>query len=166
MIDVERANASDLPEIASLHVASILQLCADHYTSEQLTHWTAGLHADAYAALLTSRAMFVAREAGALLGFGVIHVVSEVSEIDPERAFIHATYVGPGVARRGVGRCLVAAMEDLARSRGCRELQLHATLNAVPFYEHLGYRHAGAAHNRLASGIELPCVLMCKACVA
>jgi len=159
-ISVTRASESDLAAIAVMHVASISQLCVDHYTAEQLTTWTAGLRArvDAYAALLTSRAMFVARRADSapLLGFGVI---------DAERGFIHATYVGPDVARRGVGRCLMAAMEELARARGCEELQLHATLNAVPFYERLGYRHLGAANNRLPNGSELPCALMCKACV-
>jgi GNAT superfamily N-acetyltransferase len=153
MIRVQRATTVDLPEIAALHVASISELCAAHYTSEQLTHWTAGLHAAAYAALLTSRAMFVAREASSLLGFGVV---------DAERGFIHATYVGPTAVRRGVGRSLMEAMEELALRFGCSELQLHATLNAIAFYERLGYRQVGAANNRLPNGSELPCALMCK----
>jgi putative acetyltransferase len=54
------------------------------------------------------------------------------------------------------------AMDAAARASGCTELQLNATLNAVPFYERLGYVSSGRSSNRLPSGVELPCVAMSK----
>lgn len=44
---------------------------------------------------------------------------------------------------RGVGRALMAALEDEARRRGLREVVLGAQLSAVPFYLALGYSPYG-----------------------
>jgi N-acetylglutamate synthase-like GNAT family acetyltransferase len=81
---------------------------------------------------------------------------------DPAEALINATCVRPDAARRGIGRTLVAVMEAAARASGATEVRLNATLNAVGFYETLGYSRAGDASNRLPSGVELPCVVMIK----
>src|SRR5262249_4818450 len=48
---------------------------------------------------------------------------------------IHAVFVHPGRQRRGVGRCLMEAVESEARVRGERLLTLYASLSAVPFHE-------------------------------
>lgn len=45
--------------------------------------------------------------------------------------------------RAGVGSALVAAVEDEARRRGGREILLAAQIQALGFYERLGYRAYG-----------------------
>ena len=95
----------------------------------------------------------MAEENGALLGFGVL---------DLSESLINATYVSPKVTRRGVGRRLVQTMETIARRQGVTRLHLSSTLNAVPFYESLGYLQEGRSSNRLPTGVELPCIVMAK----
>ena len=150
---IRPATPADLDAVAALHRRSILTLCGGHYTPAQLTEWTAVLLPAAYVMLRETRTMLVADDGGALLGFGVV---------DPAESIINATYVSPEAPRRGVGRRLMAAMEDAARDRGCTRLRLNATRNAVPFYEALGYAREGDATNRLPSGVELPCVAMSR----
>lgn len=62
---------------------------------------------------------------------------------------------GPGIIRlrqmavlndlqgKGVGRALMNFAENLARDRGFRAIRMHARLNAIGFYEKVGYRVKG-----------------------
>jgi YbgC/YbaW family acyl-CoA thioester hydrolase len=43
----------------------------------------------------------------------------------------------------GIGRAIMRALEEGARTRGARRLVLHAQRTAIPFYERLGYRRVG-----------------------
>ncbi len=150
---IRRARPEDLPYVAAVHRASILGLCAQHYSAVQLSQWTDALRPEGYAALLASREFLVAEQEGEVLGFGVL---------DFSESLINATYVSPRAVRRGVGRRLLEAMEAIAREHGATRLRLSSTLNAVPFYQSLGYQHQGAGTNRLPTGVELPCILMTK----
>jgi putative acetyltransferase len=150
---IRRATDEDLQQVAAVHASSIVDLCAQHYSVVQLAQWKDALRPEGYAALLATREFLVAEENGALLGFGIL---------DLGESLINATYVSPKVARRGVGRRLVQAMETIARQQGVTRLHLSSTLNAVPFYESLGYLQEGPSTNRLPTGIELPCVVMTK----
>jgi putative acetyltransferase len=152
-MNIRRATQEDLQYVAAVHRASILCLCAQHYSVVQLSQWTEALRPEGYAALFASREFLVAEQDGELLGFGVL---------DLSESLINATYISPKAVRRGVGRRLLEAMETIARQQGTTRLQLSSTLNAVPFYQSLGYLQQGAGTNRLPTGMELPCILMTK----
>ena len=49
----------------------------------------------------------------------------------------------PECQRSGIGTALVAYAEELARSRKRTSMLLHARLEAVPFYQRLGYAVEG-----------------------
>jgi len=152
-IEVRRGTAEDLEEVADLHKASILELCAEDYTPEQLASWTEALTPEGYKTLLGTRELFVATDDGEVRGFGVLDLKASV---------INATYVSPTAVGQGVGRALVEAMERVAIEHGLGQLTLHSTLNAVGFYEALGFVRGEQSTNRLPSGAELPCVVMRK----
>ena len=55
--------------------------------------------------------------------------------------------------RRGIGGGLLRALLELSKSQGITQLELHAQLSAMPFYEQFGfiaqgdiYDEAGIAH--------------------
>jgi putative acetyltransferase len=152
-MNIRHATQEDLHHIAAAHRASILGLCAPHYSVVQVSQWTDALRPEGYAALLGSREFFVVEQDGELLGFGVL---------DLNESLVNATYVSPKAARRGVGQRLLEAMETIARQQGATRLQLSSTLDAVPFYQSLGYPQQGAGTNRLPTGVELPCILMTR----
>jgi putative acetyltransferase len=152
-MNIRDATQQDLRDVAAVHRASILGLCAQHYSVVQLSEWTDALRPEGYAALLATSEFLVAEQDGELLGFGILKLSGSL---------INAIYVSPRAVRRGVGRRLHEAMEGIARQQGATRLQLSSTLNAVPFYEDLGYLQNGAGTNRLPTGVELPCILMTK----
>jgi len=54
-------------------------------------------------------------------------------------AFLGAVIVSPELRGKGVGKQMMEAALDHLRQRGVRTVRLNAYLNAVPFYERLGF---------------------------
>lgn len=52
--------------------------------------------------------------------------------------------IDPSRQASGLGRALVAHLEDVARARGFEEIALHARETAIGFYQKLGYVGEGA----------------------
>jgi putative acetyltransferase len=150
---IRPARSDDAQQLAAVHVASIRGLCAADYAAEQIAAWTASLRPERYPPLIARGCAVVHDDGEALAGFAIG---------DPAAGVVNAVYVRPDRAGRGVGRALVAAIEDIVRAGGAAELRLHATLNAVGFYQRLGFAVVGPGHNRLPGGAELPCVVMTK----
>lgn len=65
----------------------------------------------------------------------------------------------PEARGAGVGRALMLALEERARSLGHEDLRLGAQLSAVPFYERLGY----AAYGEVFDDAGIPHRMMAKA---
>lgn len=127
---IRLARTSDIPAIARVHAASVRGLCARHYRREDIDQWLApgpGL----YARMLKSATVFVAERAGEVVGFAAVRLATRE---------VRALYVTPGAAGGGLGQRLLLRLERVARALGIRELRLSATLNAVGFYERLGWR--------------------------
>jgi aminoglycoside 6'-N-acetyltransferase I len=85
---------------------------------------------------------------GTLLGFADLSLrpYAEGCTTSPV-GFLEGWYVIPSARKRGVGRALVAAAEQWARSKGCREFasdtQLENTLSAAA-HRAIGFEDAGA----------------------
>jgi len=72
-----------------------------------------------------------------------------------EGAYIGGVFVRPGAQRRGVGRAVMAALEERARAPGVREIHLNVSLPARGFYERLGYGGFTDAVEYVGSGVPL-----------
>ena len=55
--------------------------------------------------------------------------------INRSRRGLRAVYVDAAYGGQGVGRALLARLEELARDAGAAELRIDVSVNAVPFYE-------------------------------
>ncbi|HEY4958126.1 MAG TPA: GNAT family N-acetyltransferase, partial [Caldimonas sp.] len=62
----------------------------------------------------------------------------------PGVAKIGRMAVAAGSRHGGVGRAVLDALLEAARSRGDRQAMLHAQISAVPFYERAGFVRRGA----------------------
>ncbi len=82
-----------------------------------------------------------------------------VLNIDEER--IDAVFVHPEYTRRGIATSLVRQLENRARMRDISGLTIVSSLNAVAFYESVGYERDGDK-TRTINGVDLPFVVMKK----
>lgn len=90
------------------------------------------------------RVIFVAREAGAIVGSAQLAVESRPN--GRHRAEVQKVLVRPGARRRGIASCLMSEVEAVARHRGLTLLFLDTSDGhggARAFYDALGYTYAG-----------------------
>lgn len=124
------ALSSDVAEIAAVHAAAIRDVCSRVYQPSQIHAWLSGKTLDGYVRALAEHQVFVAQQDDRIAGF---------SELDPKTGEVFAVYVRPDVLGQGVGRALLQTLETCAAEHGLARLHLHATLNAIPFYEARGF---------------------------
>ena len=82
---------------------------------------------------LDANALFVAEEGGEAVGFVTAWLEDHVGRIGD-------LYVAEEGRRHGAGRALVDAVIENLRARGATHLFVNANVDAMPFYERLGFR--------------------------
>src|SRR3954447_2464431 len=79
-----------------------------------------------------------------------------------EPARVRAMFVRGDWTRRGLGRAILEACEDAARSEGLTRFVLGATLPGVPLYEPFGFRSIEQITVTMPDGVTVPAVSMEK----
>jgi putative acetyltransferase len=153
MLVVRHAREGDAQGIFEVHIRAILEVCATHYSASQLEAWASHRPPGTHSPAIRSREFFVAVDNSRLIGFGQLNL--DTGEIE-------AVYVHPQALRQGVGSLLLCTLEKTARRAGLSCLHLKSTLNAVPFYQHAGFRTVAPTTHRISPEVELACVEMEK----
>lgn len=97
--------------------------------------------------------VLVAESAGALTGLVSFQVFELIYHPRPQ-CRLTALVVNGAHRRRGIGSSLLAAVEGIARERGCSRLELttrRGRPDALPFYTSLGFTER---RHRLVKGLE------------
>lgn len=153
MFTIRRAGEDDCKEIWRVHMRAIREIANSHYTPAEIEAWASPREPEHYVESIRNKEFYVAEEDGAVIGFGTLnHKHNE----------IEAVYVSPTVVRRGVGLAILLRLEERARDFGIKSLKMDASLNAVPFYKSAGYESQKETKHRLATGVEISCILMTK----
>jgi GNAT superfamily N-acetyltransferase len=132
---LRRPTAADAEPLVELWTRSIRELCRlDHRGRESvLREWCGQKTPAVLAAALVDPEMFwlvaTRPDGDGLVGLGLLGA----------RGLVHAIYVHPDFARRGVGSALLRALEREARRRGLSDLTLESTATGHPFYRSRGF---------------------------
>lgn len=81
-------------------------------------------------------------------------------EIRVERAYFGLLAVDPSRQKKGVGRAMIAAVENYAREAGCRFMDMRIVnlrVELPPFYKRLGYSETGTEPFAADAEPKLPC---------
>ncbi len=87
--------------------------------------------------------VLAARSDGRVVAVAVLSLRPNVS-LGAIFASIEDFYVRPEMRRRGVGRALLGAVEELCRARGVSYVEVQTDSQAAPFYEASGYETEAA----------------------
>jgi GNAT superfamily N-acetyltransferase len=151
-IDIRKAVPHDAANACALLRRSIAEVCEPDHRGrpEVLDAWLANKTPETIAAWFASPTnhAIVAERDGQLLGLALLTQAGRVA----------LCYVEPGALRIGVGRALLAAVEEQARAWNIRKLNLHSPESCATFYERHGYANAGL--EKSCFGLE--CNLMWK----
>jgi GNAT superfamily N-acetyltransferase len=163
---------ADLDEIAAVMRASVLELFPRFYDERQTA--SAAVHiAHVDPTLVADRTYFV-HEAGpeivACGGWsrrGRLYTGSGDQDdddrlLDPrtDAAHIRAMFVRPAWTRRGLGRAILEAGRDAARSEGFQRLDLMATLPGVPLYRAFGFQGVEPVVLTMPDGVTIEAIVM------
>jgi GNAT superfamily N-acetyltransferase len=151
---LRRAVAADAPAMWALRAQAIRETCRSHYPSELLERWSSSPLPDTFPSRIESEYFIVGTVESRVAGFATLKVSS---------AEIEAVFVSPDAGRRGLGRALLANLEGAALAGGLHSLGLHSSLNAVPFYQAMGYTAISESTYTTSQGLEIACVHMRKA---
>lgn len=153
MIEIRRAVAADAESIERIFSSSIRELAKDHYNTLQIESWAGGFSIEQVRERIRSGGTYVAELDGVIAGFATI---------DLAMTDVEMVYVSPGYAHKGIGAALLRFVEQVARDAGVTRLHLRGSLNAVPFYEHMGYVITENVIHCNAQGIDFDCTIMEK----
>ena len=154
---IRLATDEDVDAIADMQARSIMTLGAKAYGRDVCEAW-ARMGRQVRHSLLDSGTFFVAEQVGRVVA---VAGWTEDSR-EPDCAWARYVFVAPEVAGHGLGRRLMTTVERSVTAAGRRRLQLWASLNAVGFYEKLGYRRGKPALWPIGGGIEMKHFLMDK----
>jgi GNAT superfamily N-acetyltransferase len=154
-ITIRPAGLCDTVEIIMIQRAAIETIDDRIYPASLRQAWRDETLGDLRHLIVAGRYR-VAESAGVLVG-GAGWEESEGGE----GATIRAVFVHPAAHGRGVGARLLGSIEEALAGRGITRMIVPAALNAIGFYERLGYR---AAERRAADlgGVQLPYQRMIK----
>lgn len=140
----------DAQAVSGVCLRNVWEILVRDYEPGALAVIAAGYAPEQIAAQAAQRLMLVAEVDGQVVGTAVL---------DQDR--VRDVHVDVDYQRQGVGRTLMAAIEDAARRQGQPQLYLLAAVSAVAFYEKLGYVVVKTLVNDVG-GHPLPVVYMEK----
>ncbi|SER31488.1 Predicted N-acetyltransferase YhbS [Pseudomonas sp. NFACC02] len=130
MIELRMGNIPEIPFLWSLRTRAVRQLCASHYSPEQIEVWSESPPPESYLRLFATHCALVAEENGQPLGYGIL---------DRQTGELIALFVEPAQAGRGVGKRLMEGLEAMAAEEHFPRLYLYSSLNAADFYRAMGF---------------------------
>jgi putative acetyltransferase len=150
---------SDRVRLLALRSVAFSELAAAHYSREELAAGHAHAEEPDYAQELRDcNLMLAVDRSGAVLGAAGWSAQGD----EPGTARIRKVFVHPGSAGRGLGTMLVGDAERRAKAAGYARFIVRASLNAVPFYQKLGYRIVEATSVIRPGEVRLRVVTMRK----
>jgi putative acetyltransferase len=128
MMHIRPATTDDAPAISALALRAIHITNAPDYDSNAIAAIACNFTEEKVLEKMEVRDVFVA-----LLGEVIAGTISLGS------GKLHSLFVDPAHQSLGIGRQLVAHLEEHARAKGLERLWLSSSIAAKPFYERLGY---------------------------
>ena len=150
---IRKAWPADSRGIYEACIASIRAGGGTHYSPEQVEAWVQRISESSFEKKIPHLDFLVAESADSkIVGFAALN---------PTNRELEYIYVHPDKLKTGLGRRLIEAIEARANIRRVRRLHLVGSLNAVGFYELMGYR-TDRTFVRDLNGVQIPCTMMSK----
>lgn len=158
-LTIRAATPDDYSTVRYVHERAVLAFMAPHLSEEETGAIAQHLRAAAYTEALMEGALF----AGVLNGQIVGTAAWSASDDSGATARIGGIFVDPMFAASGIGRRLVADVESRALQSGFDRFTLRSTVNAVPFFQRVGYVIASHGVTPVAgSKLVIPVAFMRK----
>ncbi|MCL1093383.1 GNAT family N-acetyltransferase [Shewanella kaireitica] len=127
---IRKATTADVSRVWQIRTQAILRSCSSHYSHEIVASWSSAPMPNGFADLLVHHGALVFEVQNELLAFGFV---------DIQQSRLEALFVTPDCAGRGYGKLIARELLLVAKRAGVKQLTLSSSLNAVKFYQRLGF---------------------------
>jgi putative acetyltransferase len=110
-MNIRKATIEDVLLIMQLHERSVLELCRDDYTPEQLEDWLSSSTLERYKIRLERHRAYLAEKDGKLIGY---------VRWNPETNELCSIFVDPDFVRQGVATKLMEVADQDAKEMGVK----------------------------------------------
>ncbi|MBZ9851862.1 GNAT family N-acetyltransferase [Mesorhizobium sp. CA14] len=128
-LNIRRAADGDAEAVSRVIVAALRQTNAKDYTPGIIARVEQSFSPSAMLQFFKKRHVLVAAAADRIVGTASL-----------DGTTVRSVFVDPQLQRVGVGRRLMAAIEEAARANGVTLLTVPSSVTAEPFYSRLGFR--------------------------
>ncbi|MEN5091623.1 GNAT family N-acetyltransferase [Pseudomonas protegens] len=149
---IRKAHGDDAQRVFDIRNQAINHQCRGHYPDADLQIWTAGSLADYFIEVVESTGYVAV----------IDDLVTASGLLDLETGQVDAVFVDPAYMGQGIGRQMMAYLEERAQQAELPHLILDSTLNAADFYRHCGFVGERIAQYQSPRGLTLACVPMIK----
>lgn len=150
---IRRARRGEARAVLEVFEASIRGLARGHYRPDQIDSWCGLLSGSQVRAAAADGTLYVVAAGSRIAGFG---------RFNPGTGNVGSLYVHPEFAGRGYGLLLMDHFEGVAREHHLDTMHLRASLNALGFYLHCGFREVARVMHAGTDGTLFECSLMEK----
>lgn len=128
--NISSLSEEDCTQAARLFYETVHSVNTRNYTPEQIDAWAPESiqHRASIANKLISQTTIGIKECGILIGFGSL-----------ENNVIDMLYVHKDRQNQGIGRCILAKLEQIVKDQGETSLATYASITALPFFKKAGY---------------------------
>ncbi|MDB9525616.1 GNAT family N-acetyltransferase [Oscillatoria sp. CS-180] len=117
-MDIRIATAADLPGLATLFQAAVVQIGPQRYSAAQIQAWAASqADSDRFQQFILGVTTYIAYEGAEILGFAGIR----------SDGYVASLYVHPAYARQGIGSTLMQQVLEYARRQQISRLYTEAS---------------------------------------
>lgn len=162
------AGPADIGDLLDLQRRAMRVLASSVYAAAQIEAFTAHSSASTNA-LVVAGQLHLAERGGKIIAcggwttdHGEVGLRAEAASGAARLAVIRSLYTAPEDARQGIGRAMLAHLEEQAARAGKGRFELAATLNAVPMYQACGYAAIRSFLLPLPDAAPLSGILMAK----
>jgi putative acetyltransferase len=121
---------ADVPLLAAIFAASIMELTGDDYSEAQQEAWASVAEdEEAFGKRLAGQLTLIATVQNSPVGFASLRGADQIDML----------YVHPSVSGQGIGAMLCDALEKLAGARGTKSISVDASDNALEFFRKRDY---------------------------
>ena len=157
-ITIRRTGVDDHSSIRFLHVSAMMAHSLDALSEAEMAAFAAFVRSPAYADCLAAEEVYGGFVEGQLVGTASWQFNGD----DGRTARISSVFVDPMFGRLGIGSRLLAEVEGRASQSGFGQFGISTTMNAVPFFEKVGYREASRGVKMLGPTCSLPVAFLRK----
>ncbi len=120
-----------LKKLVEIHKLCILETNSKYYDSEQIKEWISSVNIKNIQEQLTNSSWIIVKEKETIVGF---------AQYCLNESEIYQIQILPQYQGKGYGRELYRYIEKEFRDKNIATISLYSTLNAVSFYEKVGFK--------------------------